>query len=157
MVVIGGADEAVVADVHQLPQIFDGGDDPVNVLLGGHACIGGLILDLLAVLIGAGQEHDFLALHPLEAGQRVAGHGGVTVADVQLVGGVINGGCDVECVVFAHGDDSSFLLWLCHKKLPVLPECTGQGRELNFRGTTLLRRALAGMHGHHALFQQITE
>jgi len=31
------------------------------------------------------------------------------------------------------------------KKAPVLPECTGQGRELNFRGTTLLRRALAGM------------
>ena len=29
------------------------------------------------------------------------------------------------------GDDSSFLLWLCHKKAPVLPECTGQGRELN--------------------------
>ena len=43
------------------------------------------------------------------------------------------------------GDDSSFLLWLCHKKAPVLPECTGQGRELNFRGTTLLRRTLAGM------------
>jgi len=43
------------------------------------------------------------------------------------------------------GDDSSFLLWLCHKKAPVLPECTGQGRELNFRGTTLLCRTLAGM------------
>ena len=103
MVVIGGADEAVIADIQQLPQILDGGNDPVNVLLGGHACIGGLVLDLLAMLIGAGQEHDFLALHPLEAGQRVAGHGGVTVADVQLVAGVVDGGRDVECVVFAHG------------------------------------------------------
>ena len=54
MVVIGGADEAVIADIQQLPQILDGGNDPVNVLLGGHACIGGLVLDLLAVLIGAG-------------------------------------------------------------------------------------------------------
>ena len=103
MVVIGGADEAVIADIQQLPQILDGGNDPVNVLLGGHACIGGLVLDLLAVLIGAGQEHDFLALHPLEAGQRIAGHGGVAVADVQLVAGVVDGGRDVECVVFTHG------------------------------------------------------
>ncbi len=35
MVVIGGADEAVIADIQQLPQILDGGNDPVNVLLGG--------------------------------------------------------------------------------------------------------------------------
>ena len=30
-------------------------------------------------------------------------HGGVAVADVQLVAGVVDGGRDVECVVFAHG------------------------------------------------------
>ena len=42
------------------------------------------------------------------------------------------------------GFHSSFLMWLCHKKAPVLPETSGQGRELNFRGTTLLRPALAG-------------
>ena len=52
---------------------------------------------------GAGQEHDVIALHPLETGQRIAGHGGVAVADVQLVAGVVDGGRDVECVVFAHG------------------------------------------------------
>jgi hypothetical protein len=42
------------------------------------------------VLVGAGQEHDVVALHPLEACQCVAGHGGVAVADVQLVAGIIN-------------------------------------------------------------------
>ena len=42
----------------KLPQVFDGGDDLIHVLLGGHACVGGLVLDLLAVLVGAGQEHD---------------------------------------------------------------------------------------------------
>ena len=121
VVVVGGADEAVVADVHQLPQIFDGGDDLIHVLLGGHACVGGLVLDLLAVLVGAGQEHDVVALHPLEACQCVAGHGGVAVADVQLVAGIINRCGDVECLVLAHENDSSFLLALTAKNAPALP------------------------------------
>ena len=102
VVVVGGADEAVVADVQQLPQVFDGGDDLVNVLLGGHAGIGGLILDLLAVLVGAGQEHDVIALHPLEACQCVAGDSGIAVADVQLVAGVVDGSGNVECLVLTH-------------------------------------------------------
>ena len=143
MVVIGGADEAVVADIQQLPQVFDGGDDLVNVLLGGHAGIGGLILDLLAVLVGAGQEHDVIALHPLEAGQRVAGHGGVAVADVQLVAGVVDGGGDVKCLVLTHGDMLFLSIVAVSQKSSRPAGCAGQGRELNFRGTTLLRRALA--------------
>ena len=102
VVVVGGADEAVVADVHQLPQVFDGGDDLIHVLLGGHACVGGLVLDLLAVLVGAGQEHDVIALHPLEACQCVAGDSGIAVADVQLVAGVVDGSGDVECFVLTH-------------------------------------------------------
>ncbi len=85
VVIVGGADEAVVvADIHQLPKVLDGGNDLIDVLFGSDACIGCLVLDLLAVLVGSGQEHDVIALHPLEAGQRVAGHGGVAVADAQL-------------------------------------------------------------------------
>ena len=110
MVVVGGADEAVVADIHQLPQVLDGGNDLIDVLLGSDACIGCLVLDLLAMLVGSGQEHDVIALHPLEAGQRVAGHGGVAVADVQLIAGVVNGSGNVECFVLTHGSVSSFLL-----------------------------------------------
>ena len=102
VVVVGGADEAVVADFHQLPQVFDGGDDLIHVLLGGHACVGGLVLDLLAVLVGAGQEHDVIALHPLEACQCVAGDSGIAVADVQFVAGVVDGSGDVECLVLTH-------------------------------------------------------
>ena len=129
VVVVGGTDKAVVADIQQLPQILDGGHDLVHILLGGDAGIGSLILDLLAVLIGAGQEHDVVTLHPLEAGQRIAGHGGVAVADVQLIAGVIDGGGDIKCLVFAHGDLSSFLLVLQAKSAPALPGITGQGRE----------------------------
>ena len=129
VVVVGGADEAVVADVQQFPQILDGGHDLVHILLGGHAGIGGLVLDLLAVLVGAGQEHDVVALHALETGQCVAGHGGVAVADVQLIAGVIDGGRDVECLVFTHRGNSSFPFGIATKNAPVLPVLTGQGRE----------------------------
>ena len=108
MVVVGGADEAVVADIQQLPQILDGGDDLVHILLGLDAGVGGLVLDLLAVLVGAGQEHHIIPLHPLEAGQCVTGHGGVAVADVQLVAGVVDGGGDVELFLFRHDLYSPF-------------------------------------------------
>ena len=64
MVVVGGADEAVIADVHQLPQILDALgalDDVIDELLRRNAGLLGLQLDLLAVLVGAGQELDVVA------------------------------------------------------------------------------------------------
>ena len=102
VVVVGGADEAVVADVQQLPQILDSGYDLVHILLGGHTGIGSLVLNFLAVLISAGQEHDVITLHPLEACQCVAGDSGIAVADVQLVAGVVDGSGNVECLVLTH-------------------------------------------------------
>ncbi len=99
MVVVGGADEAVVGDVHELPQVEDAagaGDDAVYELLGGDAGGFGLFFDLLAVLVGAGEEHDVIACQPLVAGDGVGGDGAVGVADVELVGGVVDGGGDVE-------------------------------------------------------------
>ena len=91
-----------------------------------------------------GEEHDVVALHPLEAGQRIAGHGGVAVADMQLIAGVIDGSGDIKCFVFAHGGLSSFLLVLQTKSAPALPGYNRtRTRALNLRGTTLLRCALA--------------
>ena len=92
MVIVGGADEAVVGDVHQLPEILHAtfaGNDFVHELLGGDAGGLGLLLDLLAVLVGAGEEHHVIALQPLVAGDHVGGHGAVGVADVQIVRGVV--------------------------------------------------------------------
>ena len=99
MIVVGGADEAVVGDVHELPQVqhaLGSSDDVVHELLGGDAGLAGLVLDLLAVLIGAGQEHHVTALEPLIAGHGVGGHGAVGVADVQLVRGVVDRGGDIK-------------------------------------------------------------
>ena len=99
MVLIRGADEAVVGDVHELPQILDAAgplDDVVHKFLGGDAGLASLVLDLLAVLVGAGQEHDLLAPHSLIARHGVGRHRAVGVADVQLVGRIVNGGRDIE-------------------------------------------------------------
>jgi len=130
VVVVGGADEAVVADVQQLPQVLDGGHDLIDVLLGGHARVGSLVLNLLAVLVGAGQEHDVIALHPLEAGQRIARHSGVAVADVQLVAGVVDGGGDVKCFMLAHGNMLFLSIVAVSQKSSRPAGVSGQGREL---------------------------
>ena len=105
MIVVGGADEAVVGDVHQLPQVLDALGtlhDAVHELLGRHAGLRGLILDFLAVLVGAGQEHDIVTGQALVAGHGVGGHGAVGVADVQLVRGIVDGGGDIKLFLF-HG------------------------------------------------------
>ena len=99
VIVVGGADEPVVGDVHQLPQVLHAPlpqDDVVHKLLGGDAGLLGLVLDLLTVLIGAGEEHHIIALEPLVAGHGVGGHGAVAVADVKLGRRVIDGGRDIE-------------------------------------------------------------
>ena len=99
MVVIRCADEAVVRNIHELPQIEDAlfaADDVVDELLRGHARGLGLVLDLLAVLVGAGQEHDVIACQALVARHRVGRYGAVGVADVELVGGIVDGGRDIE-------------------------------------------------------------
>ena len=99
MVVVGGADEAVIADVHQLPQILDALgalDDVIDELLRRNTGLLGLQLDLLAVLVGAGQELDVVALQPLVAGHSVGSDGAVGMADVQLIAGIIDRRCNVE-------------------------------------------------------------
>ena len=105
VVAIGGADKAVVGDVHQLPQVQHAArtlHNAVHKLLGGDAGLPGLVLNLLAVLVGAGEEHDVLAPETVVAGQGVGGHGAVGVADMELVGGIVDGGGDIELLVF-HG------------------------------------------------------
>ena len=58
------------------------------------------MLDLQAVLIGAGEEEHVVAAHPLVPGHHVGGHGAVGVPDVQLVRGVVDRGGDIK--LFCH-------------------------------------------------------
>ena len=88
---ICGTDKLVIVDVHQLPQVLHAPVslyDVVHELLGSDAGLLGLGLDLLAVLVRAGEEHDVLAPQAVIPGQRVRGHRTVGVADVELVRGI---------------------------------------------------------------------
>ncbi len=103
VIIIGGADEAVVRDVHQLPQILDAAlavDDVVNELLRGNARGLGLFFDLLAVLVGTGEEHHIEAHEPFVAGDGVGRDGAVGMAYVQLIGRVVDGCGDIEFFLF---------------------------------------------------------
>ena len=108
VVIVGGADKAVVGYAHELPEILEGSYYLVHVLLGGNALGLCLALYLLAVLVASGEEVHVVARHALIAGYGVRRHGGVAVAYVQLVAGVVYGGGDVE----------GLFLLLCHVSSP---------------------------------------
>ena len=95
VVVVGGADEVVVAEVHQVELLLHKGCGPVHILLGGEARGLGLLLVLLAVLVGAGLEIYVVALHTLEAGDAVGKDRVGHVADMGLARGVGYGRCDI--------------------------------------------------------------
>ena len=84
MVVVGGADIAVVADIHKAPETLENLGDLVNVFLGRDALLGGLLFDFQAVLVGACEKHHVIALHSSVARDRVAGDGGVAVSDMRI-------------------------------------------------------------------------
>ena len=87
-------------DVHQLSTGPSRPRSPSTMLstnsLGVTPASLGLGLDLLAVLVRAGEEHDVLAPQAVIPGQRVRGHRTVGVADVELVRGIVDGRCDIE-------------------------------------------------------------
>jgi hypothetical protein len=60
------------------------------------------LLDLLAVLVGAGEEQHVVAVEPLEAGQRVGGQRLVGLADMRRAIGVRDGRGNEERLV-GHG------------------------------------------------------
>ena len=117
VVFVRGADEAVIGDVHQLPQIEHAAlplDDLVDELLRCDAGLLGAVLDLLAVLVRAGQEHHVIAAQALVARHGIRGYGAVGVADVELIRGIIDRRGDVKLFFFffaaiAHGKSPSFL------------------------------------------------
>ena len=105
VVIVRGADEAVVGDIHELPEVEDAAralDDVVHELLRRHAGVLGLFLDLLAVFVRTGEEHDVVAAHSLITRYGVRRDGAVGVADVQFVGRVVDRCGDVECAFLAH-------------------------------------------------------
>ena len=88
--VLRGADEAVVADIEPVPELAEDGRDLIAVLLGGNALLAGDPLDVLAVLVGAGEEECVLALQPPGPGQRIGRDRRVRVPHVGNVVDVVD-------------------------------------------------------------------
>ena len=86
----GGADEVVVGDVEAAPRRGEARGDPVGELLRSEPRRGRRLLDLLAVLVGAGEELDVVAEQAVPAGERVADDRRVGVADVRFVVDVVD-------------------------------------------------------------------
>ena len=155
MALLGGADEVVVLDVHQLPQGGGVLGDLVHIGLGGDAGLLGLALDLQAMLVQTGEEIHVVAHELFEAGQGVRGRGAIGMADMQVVAGIVDGRCDIKGGLF-HGH-LPFHLPVDRrrgglhgiKKAAGPALCARQGR--GSRGTTLFCRfvcmALTGAWG----------
>src|SRR6185436_11777571 len=97
---LGGADEVVVGEPEPLAQLEVPGDDPVGELDGRDALFPGRPLDVLPVLVGAGEEIYVVAPQAPVARQGVGGRGREDVPDVGQIVHVIDRGGDVEG---AHG------------------------------------------------------
>ena len=96
MAFLGRADEIVGAVVHRADQVAERLADLVRVGLRRQARGLGGFLHLLAVLVGAGEEFDVVAIQPLRPRQNVARNRGVSVPDVRPIVHVIDRRGDVE-------------------------------------------------------------
>ena len=98
----GGADVVVVGDAHAVPEVAELDGDLVGELLRGDSGCGGGALDLLAVLVGAGEEEGVVAEQAVAAGDDVGRDGRVGVADVRARVDVVDRGSEIE-LLLGHG------------------------------------------------------
>ena len=100
---LGRADEVVVGEAEQPRHLAKALGVAVGELARRQALLGGRLLHLEAVLVGAGEEEHVLAVEPLEARDGVGRNRLVGVADVRLAVGIGDRGRDVEFRAPAHG------------------------------------------------------
>ena len=101
MALLGGADQVVIGNAHRVAHGPEIGRDPVGEGLRIHAGVGGGLLHLLPVLIGAGQEEDVVTVQPLEPRHHVSSDGGIGMADMRRAIHVVDRRGDSEAL--GHG------------------------------------------------------
>ena len=131
-----GADVVVVGNAHPVPQASEFRRDFVGELLRRAARGFGGALNLLSVLIGAGEEPRIEAHCSLTPGDRVARDGRIRMPNVRAGVDVINRGRDVE--LFRHNR--------CRRSSAVGPRQLQAGPRADDRGpTTILSLKSASM------------
>ena len=88
---VGGADKPIIGGVEHIPVAAHFGGHLVHEGLRGHAGLFGLLLDLLAVLVGARLKEHIVAVLPLIAGDGVGQHDLIGVAHMGFARGVGDG------------------------------------------------------------------
>src|SRR5690606_22551620 len=106
MALLGGADEITVGKSQHLGHLAKPRGVAVRELARRKLLPGGRLLHLQAMLVGAGQEEDILAVQPLKARDSVGRDGLVGMADVRHAVGIRDGGCNVELLSSGHASAS---------------------------------------------------
>ena len=96
MAVFGGADEVVIRAVHPLDHRLEARHVALDQFARGQPFARGGLLDLLAVLVGAGQEIHVIAVEPLEARDRVGRDRFIGVTDMRHAIRIGDRGGDVD-------------------------------------------------------------
>ena len=89
------SNEIVIGDLHGLPQVFDTGNDLINVFLRRYAFFLRDILDLLSVFVSSREKSHVVACQALETCHGVCHNGAVRVSDMEIGTRVIDRGRDV--------------------------------------------------------------
>ena len=97
---LGRADVVVVGEAHAVPQRAELRGDLVGELLRWDASGGGGALDLLAVLVGAGEEEGVVAEQAVTAREHVGNDGRVRMADVRPRVDVVDRRGEVKLLLF---------------------------------------------------------
>ena len=83
MPLLGSVDEVVVRAIHPLHHRLEARHVAIEQLSRCQPLVGRGLLDLLAVLVGTGQEIDVVAIEPHKAGDGIGGDGFIGVADMR--------------------------------------------------------------------------
>ena len=96
VVIVGGADEVIVACAHKIPDALDLAGNAVNVLLGCDACLVGKVFYFLTVLVGTRTEEYILTHSALKSCEGIGHYDLVGVTEMRLAGCISNRGCEIK-------------------------------------------------------------
>ena len=92
MVFVSGANKTIVLDIKSFPQLLDANDHAIDEILRSFAHFFGFALELLPVFISACEEIGIEALRFFIAGEGIGEDGGIGIAHVEVIAGVVDGG-----------------------------------------------------------------
>ena len=96
MVGIGCADKVIVVDAHFFPEVLEAQVVFVNVFLRGDSALFSGPLDLLPVLVGAGEEESLVSQELVEPRENVGENGRIGMPDVRGVIYIVDRSGDVK-------------------------------------------------------------